>query len=747
MARNYSQKTIKILFALSGNRCAFPGCGHALIDGSSLDDDVTVLGEMCHIIASSQAGPRGAINVSAEAKDSAGNLVLLCPTHHTLVDGRPDRYPPETLRVWKAQREERTRADANRTRTLESFVDSDQTALKQLKGQLEGLSRRTLSRSEQLDDGIVSADRRGLRLSDSLYVERDLQQQLIEKLAPKKSPDRPVLVIGEPGVGKTSLLWSAISQAADGGRTAWLLDAPSLVRLFDTSKSPGFRVEAFARLCEGVEADGQNPLLAIDTADLCLNDESRIDRFTELLSYLQQTNVQLLIASRPQESDDLRFLNPVAIMLNDYSDDEFERAVFSYANAYLGASDSTKCQKIVDQLRESAAQGYPIREVALKPLTLRMLFSIYAPEDINHAEIDIVGLYDEFWRRRVQDDIRAGSPAPDHRTRDLSHAARILGVKMLGAGSPDISLSAALESLLLGGVERADLDLLAKRGVIQVSGSGRERLVGFFHQTFFEHAAAEAIASSPDPAFLQAIYEQFVSTGGNQFIGCVLERALVLAETRDPEVRRLSQDITLELTRGDEPYLSAGVNAFAHRRSNSPDIDQELQKKVSERHQPTIERLLAVSPNMSCDRRAKAVTLLGAALRKGEHRTNEKVFSLFERTVRQNPREVITEIKNSGLVNEFRQDSLGTVQSRMIFYGLAPHLVQIDPEWVFTNLASLATTALLRLAGEQDFGRACRAVSGMANDHPAWAMQFVSTVVSAAQGSSTLSAGEEETRA
>jgi hypothetical protein len=75
--------TIKRLFAVSGNRCAFPGCELPLVDEASGN----VLGEMCHIRARSPDGPRYDPEQTEEERHGFGNLVLLCPTHHAIVDG------------------------------------------------------------------------------------------------------------------------------------------------------------------------------------------------------------------------------------------------------------------------------------------------------------------------------------------------------------------------------------------------------------------------------------------------------------------------------------------------------------------------------------------------------------------------------------------------------------------------------------------------------------------------------------
>ncbi len=76
-----SLKTVKQLFATCGNRCSHPGCAQAMVTDSGI-----VVGEICHITASSRKGPRYDAKLSAEDRDSFANLILLCPTHHKLAD-------------------------------------------------------------------------------------------------------------------------------------------------------------------------------------------------------------------------------------------------------------------------------------------------------------------------------------------------------------------------------------------------------------------------------------------------------------------------------------------------------------------------------------------------------------------------------------------------------------------------------------------------------------------------------------
>ena len=84
--RKYPQRDIKLLFALSAGRCAFPNCKIPCIAEGTELDDASVLGKIAHIVAHSDHGPRANPNLSMKERDCYDNWILLCPTHHDLID-------------------------------------------------------------------------------------------------------------------------------------------------------------------------------------------------------------------------------------------------------------------------------------------------------------------------------------------------------------------------------------------------------------------------------------------------------------------------------------------------------------------------------------------------------------------------------------------------------------------------------------------------------------------------------------
>jgi hypothetical protein len=96
-----SLATIKRLFAVSGNVCAFPGCKSPLVDHPS----GKVTARICHIKARSEGGPRYDAAQADLDRHGFDNLVLLCPSHHDVIDADSVSYSVERLLEIKSDHE------------------------------------------------------------------------------------------------------------------------------------------------------------------------------------------------------------------------------------------------------------------------------------------------------------------------------------------------------------------------------------------------------------------------------------------------------------------------------------------------------------------------------------------------------------------------------------------------------------------------------------------------------------------
>jgi hypothetical protein len=98
---NPSESTVKKLFALSQNRCAFTGCSTAIVDRVS----GSLTGQICHIRAKSPKGPRYDASQTEEERCAYANLIVLCRTHHGIIDDQPRTFTVELLKEMKEMHE------------------------------------------------------------------------------------------------------------------------------------------------------------------------------------------------------------------------------------------------------------------------------------------------------------------------------------------------------------------------------------------------------------------------------------------------------------------------------------------------------------------------------------------------------------------------------------------------------------------------------------------------------------------
>jgi len=98
-----SRPTMKRLFAVSGNLCAFPKCSTPLVDPQS----ESIVGEICHIKGDKPGAARYDSAQTNEQRHGFDNLVLLCNVHHKIVDDDDTAYTVERLCQMKQHHESR----------------------------------------------------------------------------------------------------------------------------------------------------------------------------------------------------------------------------------------------------------------------------------------------------------------------------------------------------------------------------------------------------------------------------------------------------------------------------------------------------------------------------------------------------------------------------------------------------------------------------------------------------------------
>lgn len=98
-----TNKTRKVLWGRSGNRCAI--CKNEIVIDATAQDYESIIADGCHIISSRPNGPRHDPSFPPEELDSYDNLILLCRTHHKMVDDQTATFSSDILRQMKTNHE------------------------------------------------------------------------------------------------------------------------------------------------------------------------------------------------------------------------------------------------------------------------------------------------------------------------------------------------------------------------------------------------------------------------------------------------------------------------------------------------------------------------------------------------------------------------------------------------------------------------------------------------------------------
>lgn len=139
--RSYTRNTIQVLFARSGNQCAHPDCTHPIVVSGLEKSDDAIVAQICHIYPVSDNGPRGGEQeLTDEERNSPDNLILLCGTHHKMVDTQYPDYTAVILKQWKRDHEAKyepgTVEAIHRQEKLQQYAfavrSSDQEIVKEL---------------------------------------------------------------------------------------------------------------------------------------------------------------------------------------------------------------------------------------------------------------------------------------------------------------------------------------------------------------------------------------------------------------------------------------------------------------------------------------------------------------------------------------------------------------------------------------------------------------------------------------
>ena len=106
MARKTPLPDVKILYGKAAGRCSFRGCRREIVIESKKRDKKKQIGKIAHIVAHSEKGPRADSSYPPEKLDTYENWILLCGTHHDIIDAFDSEYTVSDVRSMKKEHED-----------------------------------------------------------------------------------------------------------------------------------------------------------------------------------------------------------------------------------------------------------------------------------------------------------------------------------------------------------------------------------------------------------------------------------------------------------------------------------------------------------------------------------------------------------------------------------------------------------------------------------------------------------------
>lgn len=327
-----------------------------------------------------------------------------------------------------------------------------------------------------------------------LYVHRKSAENAllsyVEKFAESKAAQGSwVCVIGDAGHGKSSLLWYLYKTLSTRSGLTILPFLAQLEGHWSGMETAALRLTAKLR-------NSSKLLVIIDTLDILVGTAD--PSLATTLNHLRSAGCMVIATSRRQEAERLFRITPsdFQVELRRFNDDEAQQAIRNYINLAFPTLNKVDRAKQFDKIWGILEQQRRIRELDLEPLILRMLFEAYVPKDIPQ-DINTQQVYRKFWNERVLFD-RVVRDTHERFTREqlCRLVAREIGA---GDGHSD-KLSVALLMRRWKALFESSpfphlvLEGLVSSGVLQWAEG--VSTIRFFHQTFFEYAAAYDLLSS-----------------------------------------------------------------------------------------------------------------------------------------------------------------------------------------------------------------------------------------------------------
>ncbi|MDQ1084570.1 MULTISPECIES: NACHT domain-containing NTPase [Microbacterium] len=494
-----------------------------------------------------------------------------------------------------------------------------------------------------------------------LYVERTVEARLLDQLL--NGPATVLMLRGEAGAGKSSVLWSLRQKLIAEGMVPLLLSATWIVA---GGSDHLLGIQELVEHTSRIKSAGLDPVVLLDTADLLLHTEGLIYQTADLLEQLDDLGVRTLITVRPIEAGQLPHdVRPYD--LQEYEGEELEKAVTVLMRQYFPKLAPEIGSDLVERAR---TRGLPILTVLRSPLLLRMLFDTSGGE-FPGLDYDATALYERYWETRINRDIRGGRVSSE---RDLSPIAGRLAILMLADATPilaDTRVSTTLPVVAYPTSVEAvtsSIDELADRGVL-VRGDLTWR---FAHQTLFEFIAARALLVRNGPASAALLLEHVRSHPHDLFTGAVLEQLVILL-ARDIATRSVARDVVAQLLAESYPSVrQLGVIGWCH----VPELATGSSQLMDA---PTAARVLGHLPQIQSIDAEQVLTLLRTIWRDHRDVAHRALIDCLALLVHRWPHQIGRFVIEEAIVSTLLTSFLRNYNQSAALVDLTVNLAHADP--------------------------------------------------------------------
>jgi len=564
----------------------------------------------------------------------------------------------------------------------------------ELGGEVTRVRLQTQTSLAALDASILyqdpNDDSQNILLDNNLYVPRQEEETLATALTQDVDTNL-FAIIGEAGTGKTSLLWHIHDRFKNRpDLEIWFL-RPHVLELANSSGL--FTTDDLLKAKRSAHHEGKTLLVLFDTVDLLLHDLNEADALLYLLQNLAEPTCKVVVSSRPQEANNLFALTSKIIHLDSYNPTELNQAIEKHAQFFYAKDPALNVATHVREVKQAVTQGEPVIDLCRRPLTLRMLFQLYAPGTIP-PEIHIFQLYQDFWDLRVCMDGRMGSKIHEDTAlrrdaeRDCHPTASALAVAMLAEGVPDLNENQVKHACRIFGGYHTDLPILQYRGVIIKDQRGYR----FFHQTFFEHSAAHGVLDLVGGQGLQMLQNRINERDFDFFVNPVLEHGLLLADQRAAPLRQVSHELLLARFQAGQPNQVSAAWVYAHLNRIGEGLRMGFHDVLTEGESPVIGKFLEAAVNTPRARARELFEDMAIVWKRDDWLLRARVLTLLKRLSLFHADRIVIFYERFQITRECWVKLPGdgnTILGQQFLPSLLFRLVAKKPQWLWSKLAEL----------------------------------------------------------